>query len=141
MEHRWSFSTHAQEYMLAYHVLANWESLDDSVKGTEPLPETSASLLDKVIKERHKSHRTIRHDSRFVNRVMADTAIPNALSPEAASPPPPKKKKIKRGLGRENNVGNLKARSARHYLICKLIKKKVCSILLDQFSSRHGNCV
>jgi len=43
---RASFSGCAREHMLAYNILGCWEGLPNEIKGEEPLPETSAQLLD-----------------------------------------------------------------------------------------------
>mmetsp|Transcript_33708 Transcript_33708/g.81727 ORF Transcript_33708/g.81727 Transcript_33708/m.81727 type:complete len:222 (+) Transcript_33708:463-1128(+) len=61
-EARVAFSARAREYMLAYDVLEEWENLPANLKTEEKLPETSAQLLDSVVRsrKRHRSVRTVR---------------------------------------------------------------------------------
>jgi len=71
---RVSFSARARQYMLAYEVMAAWEDgeLPDALKdGHGSLPESSAQLLDKIVKCRKKCHRSIdSKDGAWVNRIM-----------------------------------------------------------------------
>jgi len=67
---RISFSGLAREYMLAYDVLALWEGLPKEIKGEEPLPETSAQLLDLIVNERKKSPRGVGKDWKLVKKIM-----------------------------------------------------------------------
>lgn len=68
---RASFSGRAREYMLAYDILGRWEELPKEIKGEEPLPETSAQLLDTVVNQRRKSHRGVGKDGKFVKQIMS----------------------------------------------------------------------
>jgi len=70
MKQRLAFSARARQYMVAYDTLAHWESLDDDVKGDEKLPETSANLLDRVVKK-FKSHRGVGHDGSWVTKIVS----------------------------------------------------------------------
>ena len=66
MHHRYSFSSRARQYMLAYDTLARWE-----LTGNEELvPEMTAHLLDQVVKQR-KSHHTVGHDGKWVNMITS----------------------------------------------------------------------
>lgn len=70
MKQRLAFSARARQYMVAYDTLAHWKSLDDDVKGDEKLPETSANLLDRVVKK-FKSHRGVGHDGGWVTKIVS----------------------------------------------------------------------
>ena len=67
---RYSFSARAREYMLAYDVLAHWETLPEEIKSKEQLPETSAKFLDGIVNTRRKSHRRVKSEDGWVNDIM-----------------------------------------------------------------------
>ena len=70
--HRISFSAKAREYMLAYEVLGDWETLPEEVRGgdKEEKPPLSQILLDDIVKRR-KSHRGVAKEEAWVKRIMA----------------------------------------------------------------------
>jgi len=56
--------------MLAYDVLAHWETLPEEIKSKEKLPERSAKFLDGIVNTRRKSHRGVKSEDGWVNDIM-----------------------------------------------------------------------
>jgi hypothetical protein len=63
---RMEFSRRARQYMLAYQTV---ESFNNEPEAAGKNLETSAHLLDRVVKER-KSHRSVLQDDNWVDRIL-----------------------------------------------------------------------